>query len=494
MTNAKTVATAHVQFNLKDRGPLEYYIPKGLFFRAKLAIIYKRSNKEPRMSKLKTVKIIDTIYPNLGIGYYGDDKDRQIRVKNALLGQKVEAIGGRRRKNYIQGQVYQVLEKSDLETIDGCIHKDKCGGCSYQSLSYEDELSYKNLQVQNLFKEYNIRKIIPSPSHKYYRNKMEYTFGDEYKGSDLALGMHKKNRFYEIVNTFKCQIVHPDFNIIQENIRNYLKDLGYTHYHKKLHTGNLRHLVIRRTSLGQILINLVITHDTSIDKEALIDYLKSLDLEGKIRSIYITCNDSMSDAIVPEKVELIYGDDHVEEEILGFRFKIGPFSFFQTNTESAEVLYTTGIEMLDDIDNKVIYDLYSGTGTISQILAQRAEKVYGIEIVEEAVEGARESARINNIENVEFIQGDVLDKLGQIQEDPHTIVIDPPREGIVPKSLDKILSYNVGEILYISCNPITMYQNIKAMEEKGYKAGQIVLVDQFPRTNHTEALTLLKRN
>lgn len=444
------------------------------------------------MSKLKTVKITDTIYPNLGIGHYGD-QNHEIRVKNALVGQEVEALPGRRRKNFRKGSVYSINERSPMETEEGCVHKEDCGGCTYQSLTYEKELEYKLEQLQNLYDRLNltVEEIIPSPEYMYYRNNMEYTFGDEYIGSPLALGMHKKNRFYERVNVDHCLICHSDFNTIHSSVREYFRDSVLTHYDKKRHTGNLRHLAIKRSTLGEILVNLVITHDTDLDEEKFLELLQSLDLEGEIVSVYITYNDALADAIVPEKVELIYGREYIIERLLDLEFKIGPFSFFQTNTKSAEKLFEIGIDMLEDFDSKVVYDLYSGTGTISQIMAKKAKKVYGIEIVEEAVEGARASAAENDIDNVEFICGDVLKKIDQLTEEPDVIVVDPPRAGIAPKAMDKILDRSVEQILYISCNPVTQLDNIKQAKECGYKVQRLVAVDQFPRTPHAEMIALL---
>lgn len=444
--------------------------------------------------KLKNVEIIDSIFPNMGIGYYGDD-NREIRVKNALVGQKVEAIPGRKRKTYRQGKIYNVLERSPMETNEGCVHKEECGGCVYQSLTYEKELDYKKYQIEKLLENtgLKVKEVIESPSYKAYRNKMEYTFGDEYKGGPLALGMHKKNKFYEIINTDHCLIVHEDFNKIIKNVREYFENLGLKHYHKTKNTGNLRHLVIRRSEKGDILLNLVVTFSTEFDKEEFLNMLNSINLEGDIKSVYITYNDSKSDAVIPEKVVHLYGDEFIEEEILGLKFKITPFSFFQTNTKSAEVLYKKAISLLDNIDEKIIFDLYSGTGTITQILGKKAKKVIGIEIVEEAVESAKESAKSNNIENVKFIEGDVLEQVDKLSIKPDIIVLDPPRVGIHPKAIEKIIDFSPEEFLYISCNPKTFVRDVEIFREKGYETDSVIFVDQFPRTSHGEVITLLRR-
>lgn len=287
--------------------------------------------------------------------------------------------------------------------------------------------------------------------------------------------------------------MHEDLNIIIKNVRNYFENLGIKHLHKKTKEGNLRHLVVRRSELGEILINLVVTFSTEFSKEEFIKFLLGLDLEGTIKSIFITYNDSLSDAVVAEKVEKIYGEDYIVEELAGLRFKITPFSFFQTNTKSAEILYKEAISLLDDIEEKTIYDLYSGTGTITQILAQKAKKVVGIEIIEEAVESARKTAKENNIENAEFIAGDVLEKVEELKEKPDIIVLDPPRDGIHPKAIDKIIAFGPEIFLYISCNPKTLVRDIEIFKENGYKVQFTKMVDQFPRTVHCEGICLLTR-
>lgn len=446
------------------------------------------------VKKLKTIKITDSLYPNIGVGYLEED-NREFHIKGAIKGQLVEVVPGRKRENYQDGKLYNILEKSEIEDYKGCIHSDECGGCVYQNMDYEREIKYKEDQIKKLFSDHNIElnKVIKSPKHLAYRNKMEYTFGDEYKDSPLALGMHKKNKFYEIINNYKCVIVHEDLNIIIKNVRNYFENLGIKHLHKKTKEGNLRHLVVRRSELGEILINLVVTFSTEFSKEEFIKFLLGLDLEGTIKSIFITYNDSLSDAVVAEKVEKIYGEDYIVEELAGLRFKITPFSFFQTNTKSAEILYKEAISLLDDIEEKTIYDLYSGTGTITQILAQKAKKVVGIEIIEEAVESARKTAKENNIENAEFIAGDVLEKVEELKEKPDIIVLDPPRDGIHPKAIDKIIAFGPEIFLYISCNPKTLVRDIEIFKENGYKVQFTKMVDQFPRTVHCEGICLLTR-
>ncbi|VYU07000.1 23S rRNA (uracil(1939)-C(5))-methyltransferase RlmD [Peptoniphilus gorbachii] len=435
------------------------------------------------------VKIDEAKFPNLSRGKF---EDRKYEFKGGIIGQTVEIKArGRRSK---KAKLLKVIERSSLEKGNPCPHFEKCGGCTYQTLTYEDELKYKKELIEKLFKDHGIErelKIIPSPVHKFYRNKMEYTFGDEYKDGPLALGLHVKNRFHEIVNTTECNIVDADFNKIRSEVRNYFEKIGEKHYNRKTHEGFLRHLLIRKaTKTSEIMVLLATSTQSELDRDAFIKFLLDLDLEGQILSIFHVKNDALSDAIVPEEINLIYGKDHIEEEVLGLKFKISPFSFFQTNTRSAEVLYKMAREKIDARD-KLVFDLYSGTGTISQVLAASAKKVIGVEIVEEAVKAARENAVLNKIENVEFIAEDVLKVLDDLDKNPDLIVLDPPREGINPKAIEKIIDFDPEKFLYISCNPVTLVRDLGVFGDRGYNIEEVEIVDQFPKTSHVETVALL---
>lgn len=438
------------------------------------------------------VKIDEARFPNLSRGSF---EGKKYEFKGGILGQTVEIKArGRRSK---KAKLLNVIERSDLEKGMPCPHFEKCGGCSYQTLTYEDELKYKKDLIEKLFKEHGIEReleIIASPVHKFYRNKMEYTFGDEYKDGPLALGLHVKNRFHEIVNTTDCNIVDGDFNKIRSQVRNYFEKIGEAHYNRMRHEGFLRHLLIRKaTRTSEIMILLATSTQSELDRDAFVKFLLDLDLEGEIVSIFHVKNDALSDAIVPEEIDLIYGKDHIEEEVLGLKFKISPFSFFQTNTRSAEVLYKMAREKIDARD-KLVFDLYSGTGTISQVLAASAKKVIGVEIVEEAVEAARENAKLNGIDNVEFIASDVLKVLDDLDKNPDLIVLDPPREGINPKAIEKIIDFDPEKFLYISCNPVTLVRDLGVFGDRGYSIEEIEIVDQFPRTSHVETIVLMSKN
>ena len=286
---------------------------------------------------------------------------------------------------------------------------------------------------------------------------MEFTFGDEYKDGPLSLGLHKKGSFHDIVNVSGCKIIHNDYSVILDCVLAFCRINNLAFYKKLKHEGFLRHLLVRRAaSTGEIIIAIVTSSQVEFDFNPLCRELLSKELEGEIVGFMHIINDGMADMVRSDETRILYGRDYFYEELLGLKFKVSIFSFFQTNTKGAEVLYEKAREyILDGGDfekpDKVVFDLYSGTGTITQMMANVAKKVVGVEIVEEAVEAAKINAGINNISNCEFIAGDVLKVIDEINEKPDFIILDPPRDGINPKALSKIIDYGVDNLVYISC-------------------------------------------
>ena len=452
-------------------------------------------------------------FPNKGI-LRAEDGTRVI-VKNAIMGQKVSAAVNKVRKGKCEGRLLEVLEKSALELPEpGCVHYGICGGCTFQSLPYEEQLSMKEQQVKDLIdaviteenKGYEFLPIKASPRPKAYRNKMEFSFGDEYKDGPLALGMHKRGSFYDIVNVGECQIVDEDFRRVLKITLEYFKERQIPFYHKLRHTGYLRHFLVRKAAkTGEILVDLVTTTQTdglgAETESVLLDgWVKALceeTYDGVLKGILHTKNDSVADTIKNEGTDILFGQDFFYEELLDLKFKITPFSFFQTNSLGAEVLYQTAREFigdaLDDEASQTVFDLYSGTGTIAQILSPVAKKVIGVEIVEEAVVAARENAALNGLTNCEFIAGDVLKVIDTIGEKPDYIVLDPPRDGIHPKALEKIIRYNVPQMVYISCKPTSLARDLEVLQARGYQVKKVQCVDMFPATGNVETVVLLSK-
>ncbi len=450
-------------------------------------------------------------FPNKGIAYTADG-DRVI-VKNTIPGQKVSFAVNKVRKGKAEGRLLQVVEPSALEVDSACPHFGACGGCIYQTLPYEEQLKLKSGQVKKLMDdaidgacEYEFLGIKPSPKQYEYRNKMEFSFGDEYKDGPLALGMHKRGSFYDIVTVTDCQIVDADFRTVLKATLKFFQEHGQKFYHRLSHEGYLRHLLVRKAAkTGEILIDLITTtQDTgsSVTEEELLqawaDVLCGLSLDGTIRGILHTRNDSVADVVKNEGTDILYGEDFFYEELLGLRFKISPFSFFQTNSLGAEVLYSTARDFIKEqnsLDGKTVFDLYSGTGTIAQMLAPVCKEVVGVEIVEEAVEAAKENAALNGLSNCRFIAGDVLKVLDEVLEKPDYIVLDPPRDGIHPKAITKIIDYGVENMIYISCKPTSLARDLEIFLAHGYTVGKICCVDMFAATPHAETIcTLHKTN
>lgn len=431
-------------------------------------------------------------FPNKGIVSVEGEENKVI-VKNGIPGQKIKFAVNKMRKGKAEGRLLEVLEKSPLETREPvCSIFPACGGCMYQTMSYEDQMKMKEQQVKEILDaaiigDYEFEGVKASPKEFAYRNKMEFSFGDEFKDGPLSLGLHKKGSTYDVLTAFDCKLVHEDMTKILVCVLDYFKERNVSYYKKMQHVGYLRHLLLRRGDItGEILVNLVTTTQEEYDLTPLVDALLALELEGKIVGILHILNDSLSDVVQSDETRVLYGQDYFYEKLLGMEFKITPFSFFQPNSRAAEVLYSTVRDYLGDMKGKTLYDLFSGTGTIGQILSPVAEKVIGVEIVEEAVAAANENAKHNGITNCKFLAGDVFKVLDEIEEKPDVIVLDPPRDGIHPKALPKILDYGVDTIVYISCKVTSLARDLEMMQAKGYRVVKAVACDQFCQTVHVE--------
>ena len=444
-------------------------------------------------------------FPNKGILHIDGER---VVVKNAIPGQKIQCVITKRRKGKSEARTLEILAHSPAERPEeACPHFGICGGCIYQSLPYEEQLNIKKEQVKSLLDTvvadgtYEFQGIKASPISLGYRNKMEFSFGDEVKDGPLALGMHKRGSFYDIVTTPECRIVHPDFCRILVATKEYFEELGIAFYKKLQHQGYLRHLLVRRAvKTGEILVDLVTSTQRDYlgertEEEVLAEWTKklvSLPLDGRLAGILHTENDSLADVVQSYATHILYGQDYFYEELLGLRFRISPFSFFQTNSLGAEVLYDTARGFVGDTKDRVVFDLYSGTGTIAQILASVAKKVVGVEIVEEAVRSAQVNARLNGLENCEFLAGDVLKVIDELQDKPDLIVVDPPRDGIHPKALGKIIDFGVDRIVYISCKPTSLVRDLVVLQDRGYRVEKVCGVDMFPGTGNVEVVIMMR--
>ncbi|MDR1664973.1 MAG: 23S rRNA (uracil(1939)-C(5))-methyltransferase RlmD [Clostridiales bacterium] len=399
-----------------------------------------------------------------------------------------------------------------------CEHFGTCGGCSYLDTPYEEELKMKAETVRELLLPFGgeYEGILPAPSPSAYRNKMEFAFGDEHKDGPLALGIRKRRNFYEVATPRNCALIPGAFKEILLTVLQYFREAGEAFFHRRRHTGSLRHLVLRRGEFtGEILVNLSTSSGLCVPLEPLIEKLSHLfpvgtgktdePLRGGERPGMVgflhSVNDGVSDAVKPENVKILYGRDFLYEKICGLTFKISAFSFFQTNSAGAERLYEKINAFVRDTSlnqsNEFIYDLYCGTGTISQIVSPHAKQVVGVELSEEAVLAARENASaINKIANCEFIAGDALrvaDELSARAEKPGTIIVDPPRDGLHPKALPKIAGLGASRIIYVSCKPASLARDLALLSGYGYAIKKSASVDMFPRTPNIETVCRIEK-
>ncbi len=450
-----------------------------------MAKIYKDTETE----------IIDLSFPNKGEGQFNGER---VSVKNTIPGQKIIADIKKKKGKY-EGRLVKIVSRAPYENNADCAGFEICGGCTYRTISYEKELEFKKKVVLDLLNkagisDYEYCGIIPSPQTESYRNKMEFSFGDNEKDGEVCLGMRKRNSNYEVYNADKCKLVHDDIKKIVAAVVDFFRKTDEKFYHRMKHTGSLRHLLVRRAHYtGEIFVALVTTSELRTELSPLKDKILSLDTEGKIKCLSHIINDGMGDVVKADKTNILYGEEFITEKCLDLSFKITPFSFFQTNTLGAEKLYSVVRDFAGSSDNKTIFDLYCGTGTIAQILSKNAKKVIGIEIVEQAVLAAKQNAELNGIDNCTFIAGDVFKTVDSLQERPDTIILDPPREGINPKAIEKIAAFNAEKIVYVSCKASSLSKDLLAFENYGYKIIRIQSVDMFPRTYHVETVCLLSK-
>ncbi|MCU9816066.1 23S rRNA (uracil(1939)-C(5))-methyltransferase RlmD [Paraclostridium sp. AKS73] len=425
--------------------------------------------------------------------------NRDIYMKGGITGQKVKASVKKTKSGKAEVKMMELLENSPLETETPCKHFNVCGGCSMLSVPYEKQLKIKERQVMDLFLEqdifgFNFQGIEQSPQTKEYRNKMEYTFGDEMKDGPLTLGLHKKGKHIDILTVDGCFLVDNDFIKVLTSTVEYFNEKNAPYYRNMSHKGYLRNLVVRKgINTNEMMVNIVTSSQENFDMTEYKDMLLNLDLKADLVSILHTINDGLADAVNCDELRVLHGRDYIQEELLGLKFKISPFSFFQTNTKGAEELYKIAREFVGEHNDKVVFDLYSGTGTIGQVMAEKAKKVYGIEIIEEAVEAANKNAKLNNLTNCEFIAGDVAKTVNKLKAKPDIIIVDPPRPGVHKDAIRDISKFDSKEIVYISCNPKTLVLDLVEFKKYGYDVEKVKCMDMFPNTPHVETIVKLHK-
>ena len=434
-------------------------------------------------------------------------------VPQCIPGDVVDVRVLRKRKGYMEGQAVNLVKPSADRLEPFCSHYGECGGCKWQPLPYPLQLKYKQQQVADQLTRIGhlslpeISPILGSEQTEYYRNKLEFTFSNRrwiLKGEDpeslsgndwLALGFHISGFFDKVLDIHKCWLQDDISNRIRQCIREYcLTHEGYPFFDLRNQEGFIRTLMIRTASTGDLMVVVVFFHEDQERREALLEHVAAQFPE--ITSLMYVINGKCNDTITDQDVLVFRGKDHIIEEMEGLRFKVGPKSFYQTNSEQAYTLYKVARDFAGLTGNELVYDLYTGTGTIANFVSRQARKVVGIEYVPEAIEDAKVNSALNGIENTLFYAGDMKDILteGFINEHgkPDVIITDPPRAGMHDDVINVILAAEPQRIVYVSCNPATQARDLGLLHAK-YEVRKVQPVDMFPHTHHVENVVLLER-
>jgi 23S rRNA (uracil1939-C5)-methyltransferase len=419
-------------------------------------------------------------------------------VRRGLPGDTVRARVTKVQRRHAEALVVDVVAPGPLRVDAPCAHYPACGGCRFQDLGYDAQVDAKHRWVADSLQrlaglaEPPLEQIVPAASQFHYRNKMEYSFTQLEDGP--TLGLHKAGRWDEVLEIEKCWLTSDTGNSIRNTIREWAREERLTAYDQETHEGYLRHLLVREgRNTGQALVQLVTNRGERFDRERLIEVLTAI---PAVRSIHWSVNSGVAE-ITNLPTELLWGEDAIEEEIDGLRFRVRPNAFLQTNTEMAAQLYAIAREFAGLSGGETVYDLYCGIGTIGLSLAARAMTVWGIEISEESVACAIENQELNGIANVAFFAGnvgEVLTDLRQRAGDPDVVVVDPPRAGLAGKALRRLGEIAAPRIVYVSCNPTTLAGDAKRLaDDYGYTLVRARPVDMFPHTPHVECVALLER-
>lgn len=443
-----------------------------------------------------------------------DESAYVVFVDKTYPGDKVKASYSRIKKSYAEARLEEILEKSVDRTEPKCTHFGVCGGCKQQDLKYEVQAEYKELQVKEIFekmgglKDFEFLPIVKANNVFFYRNKLEFSFSDkrwltveeinqstEIDDKNFALGFHIPRMFDRILDIEKCWLQSEESNKILNFTRNFFKSRNTSIYSTKDHKGFLRHLVVKHSHhTNDLMVNIVTSeYNEDLMKEYSDEMIKEI---PEITTIVNNINTKKAQVAYGDYEEVLYGSGFINDKIGKYKFRISPNSFFQTNTLQAEKLYNTALEFADFKEDEIVYDLYSGAGTIAIYVSEKVKSIYAFEHIPEAVADAKENMKLNNVSNISFFEADLNKSFQQkLIEDkiPHadTIIADPPRSGMNPKTIQDILFVNPKKVVYVSCNPTTQVRDIKLLVENGYRLIKIQPVDMFPHTFHIENVALL---
>ncbi len=465
--------------------------------------------KRNRIKSLEKIEFTDAGARGKAVGHAEDG--RVVFVSNAIPGDVADVKARVKKGKFYEGKATHFHSLSNRRTEPKCIHFGVCGGCKWQFMNYEDQLHFKEKEVaQNLKRIGKVEvesheSILPAPSPYYYRNKMEFSFSDQAWISDEeiasgiefekkpALGFHAPGRWDKSIDLKECHLQAEPSNSIRLAVRDFALQEGMEFYNPKFQTGLLRTLMIRTSSTGGIMVLVQFKEKDSLAQEKLLNFIRTSFPE--VTSIFYVINPKVNDSMADLDPILYHGDDHILEEMEDLKFRVGPKSFYQTNADQAYNLYKLVRDYAGLTGSELVYDLYTGTGTIAQFLAKKAKKVIGIEYVEEAIQDARVNMEMNGLSNLEFFAGDMKKVLNQEFIDDHGIpdvlVTDPPRDGMHKDVIYKILEAKPKRIVYVSCNSATQARDLEIMKDS-YRVLKSKAVDMFPQTHHVENVVLME--
>ena len=467
-------------------------------------------SRKKKFHLFENIEVVDTAAKGKTVAKSPDG--RVVFLSNAVPGDIVDIRTGRKRKSYYEGKAIKFHHLSDKRVDPVCEHFGLCGGCKWQHMNYQDQLSYKQKEVtNNLIRigHLDLPEITPIEGCEkiyFYRNKMEFSFSDsrwlteEELKSDIefedknACGFHIPGMWDKILDVKKCHLQEDPSNMIRNSVKDFAIQNDISFFNPRQRTGMLRTLMIRISSTGEIMIVIQFFKDDKEKRELLLNYIAETFIE--ITSLQYIINEKGNDSIYDQDIILFKGRDHIFEEMEGLKFKINAKSFYQTNSSQAYKLYKIARDFADLQGDEIVYDLYTGTGTIAQFVASKAKKVIGVEAVPQAIEDAKENARLNGIDNTVYYDGDMAKVFTQdfIQQNgqPDLIITDPPRDGMHQKVVMQILNILPKKVVYISCNSATQARDLALMKEE-YIIEKSQAVDMFPQTHHVENVVLLKR-
>jgi 23S rRNA (uracil1939-C5)-methyltransferase len=464
-------------------------------------------NKTASNRLFENVTIIDIAEEGKGVGKVDDFV---LFVEKAVPGDVADIQVYRKKKNFGEGKIVALKQPSEHRVQAFCEHFGTCGGCKWQHMTYAAQLQFKQKAVADALNRLakidvsGIMPIVPSPADRYYRNKLEFTFSDKRWLNDgenrtdevmdmNALGFHIPGRFDKILDIKHCYLQADPSNALRNSIRDFVKQQGISFYNLKAHEGALRNLIIRTASTGELMVIVVFAYPEEGDVEKLMAFIE----QGfpQITSLLYIINQKKNDTIFDQEVESWKGPQYIHEEMEGIKFRIGPKSFYQTNSIQALRLYEITREFAGFTGNELVYDLYTGAGTIANFIARHVREVVGVEYVPSSIEDAKVNSAINNITNTQFYAGDMKDVLVaefvEAHGKPDVIITDPPRAGMHPDVVNRLMEIEAEKIVYVSCNAATQARDLIVLKQK-YHVAKIQPVDMFPHTQHVENVVLLK--